>query len=105
MELSLPTVDNPLVAVWSRRPPNEMRPPTTPSECGRRRAQLVHLMLTGIAMAAAADSLQAQHLRQCLSEERVELAAKLAKHAKILTEYDIAGDAQHQPSPRTHSLA
>ncbi len=37
-------------------------------------------------MAAAADSLQAQHLRQCLSEERVELAAKLAKHAKILTE-------------------
>ena len=56
-------------------------------------------------MAAAADSLQPQHLRQCLSEERVELAAKLAKHAKILTEYDIAGDAQHQPSPRTHSLA
>ena len=43
-------------------------------------------MLTGVAMAAAADSLQAQHLRQCLSEERVELAAKLAKHAKILTE-------------------
>jgi len=40
LELSLPTVDNPLVAVWSRRRPNEMRPPTTPSGSGRRRAQL-----------------------------------------------------------------
>jgi len=29
------------IAVWSRRPPNEMRPPTTPSGSGRRRAQLV----------------------------------------------------------------
>jgi ubiquinone biosynthesis protein UbiJ len=44
-------------------------------------------VLTGDeAKAAEADNLQAQLLRQCLGDERRKLAAKLAKHARMLNE-------------------
>jgi hypothetical protein len=41
-------------------------------------------MLTEDPTKAAADSLQAQPLRQCLDEERAKVASRLGKHAEIL---------------------
>lgn len=43
------------------------------------------------ARAAAADNLQADYLRQCLSLEREESSASLQKHARMLTDCMEAG--------------
>jgi hypothetical protein len=42
------------------------------------------VMMGNEAKAAEADKLQAQLMRQCLGDERRKVAAKLAKHARML---------------------
>ena len=51
---------------------------------------------------AAADGLQAQYMRRCLSNERADLAGRLGKHARLLNESITSGQTRNTGHLRGH---